>query len=192
MPSYYESLSMVALEAWALGRPVLANATLRRAARPVPTQQCRPVSIDDAEEFGAALDAILDDPALATDARRTSGGNISLNHYRWPVIERKYLDMLTQLASAPADARMEPLPGRAGAPAQDKPPAADVVAAAAVGPARDDRTRSGHASMKFAFVTPRYGADISGGAEHACRLLAEQFSAPPRRRRADDVRARLR
>ena len=26
MPSYYESLSMVALEAWALGRPVLANA----------------------------------------------------------------------------------------------------------------------------------------------------------------------
>src|SRR4029077_17626602 len=25
MPSYYESLSMVALEAWALGRPVLAN-----------------------------------------------------------------------------------------------------------------------------------------------------------------------
>jgi glycosyltransferase involved in cell wall biosynthesis len=28
--------------------------------------------------------------------------------------------------------------------------------------------------MKFAFVTPRYGADISSGAEHACRLLAEQ------------------
>lgn len=28
--------------------------------------------------------------------------------------------------------------------------------------------------MKFAFVTPRYGADITSGAEHACRLLAEQ------------------
>ena len=28
--------------------------------------------------------------------------------------------------------------------------------------------------MKFAFVTPRYGADIVSGAEHACRLLAEQ------------------
>ena len=27
--------------------------------------------------------------------------------------------------------------------------------------------------MKFAFVTPRYGADISAGAEHACRLIAE-------------------
>jgi hypothetical protein len=26
----------------------------------------------------------------------------------------------------------------------------------------------------LAFVTPRYGADIPSGAEHACRLLAEQ------------------
>ena len=30
--------------------------------------------------------------------------------------------------------------------------------------------------MKFAFITPRYGADVSSGAEHACRLLAEQVS----------------
>ena len=30
--------------------------------------------------------------------------------------------------------------------------------------------------MRFAFVTPRYGAEISSGAEHACRLLAEQVS----------------
>jgi glycosyltransferase involved in cell wall biosynthesis len=28
--------------------------------------------------------------------------------------------------------------------------------------------------VRFAFVTPRYGADITVGAEHACRLLAEQ------------------
>jgi glycosyltransferase involved in cell wall biosynthesis len=28
--------------------------------------------------------------------------------------------------------------------------------------------------VRFAFVTPRYGADIPSGAEHACRLLAEQ------------------
>ena len=30
--------------------------------------------------------------------------------------------------------------------------------------------------MKFAFVVPRYGADIPSGAEHACRLLAEHVS----------------
>jgi glycosyltransferase involved in cell wall biosynthesis len=30
--------------------------------------------------------------------------------------------------------------------------------------------------MKFAFISPRYGADIAAGAEHACRLIAEQLS----------------
>ena len=30
--------------------------------------------------------------------------------------------------------------------------------------------------MKFAFVTPRYGAEFGTGAEHACRLLAEQIA----------------
>ena len=30
--------------------------------------------------------------------------------------------------------------------------------------------------MKLAFITPRYGGEISVGAEHACRLLAEQLS----------------
>jgi glycosyltransferase involved in cell wall biosynthesis len=30
--------------------------------------------------------------------------------------------------------------------------------------------------VKFAFITPRYGADISSGAEHVCRLLAQQVS----------------
>lgn len=30
--------------------------------------------------------------------------------------------------------------------------------------------------MRFAFITPRYGAEIPAGAEHACRLLAEQVS----------------
>jgi glycosyltransferase involved in cell wall biosynthesis len=30
--------------------------------------------------------------------------------------------------------------------------------------------------VKFAFVTPRYGADLQTGPEHACRLLAEHLS----------------
>jgi glycosyltransferase involved in cell wall biosynthesis len=30
--------------------------------------------------------------------------------------------------------------------------------------------------MKFAFITPRYGAEITHGAEHVCRLLAEKVS----------------
>jgi glycosyltransferase involved in cell wall biosynthesis len=30
--------------------------------------------------------------------------------------------------------------------------------------------------VKFAFITPRYGAEFGAGAEHACRLLAEQVA----------------
>ncbi|HVZ23550.1 MAG TPA: glycosyltransferase [Vicinamibacterales bacterium] len=30
--------------------------------------------------------------------------------------------------------------------------------------------------MRFGFITPRYGADIGSGAEHACRLLAEHVA----------------
>jgi glycosyltransferase involved in cell wall biosynthesis len=30
--------------------------------------------------------------------------------------------------------------------------------------------------VKFAFISPRYGADISSGPEHVCRLLAQQVS----------------
>ena len=59
MPSYYESLSMVALEAWALGRPVLANARCD-----VLLGQClrsnAGLYYENAEEFGDALDTILD------------------------------------------------------------------------------------------------------------------------------------
>ncbi len=30
--------------------------------------------------------------------------------------------------------------------------------------------------MKLAFITPRYGADLTTGPEHACRLIAEHVS----------------
>jgi len=136
MPSYYESLSMVALEAWALGRPVLANARCD-----VLLGQClrsrAGLFYRDAEEFGAALDALLDDPGLTT-ALGASGRQYFANHYRWSVIESKYLEMLTQLANAGPSHGMEPLPGWQERRRRNKPPAADVVAALPVGPARDE------------------------------------------------------
>ena len=56
MPSYFESLSMVALEAWARGRPVLANAHCD-----VLLGQCLRSNAGlfyrNAQEFAGALDA---------------------------------------------------------------------------------------------------------------------------------------
>ena len=69
MPSPYESLSMVALEAWALGRPVLASARCD-----VLVGQClrsnAGLYYEDAREFGAALDLLLADRTLGSHARQ--------------------------------------------------------------------------------------------------------------------------
>jgi glycosyltransferase involved in cell wall biosynthesis len=132
MPSYFESLSMVALEAWALGTPVLANAHCD-----VLVGQCRRANAGlyytDAAEFGAALDTLLDDAAL----RRTLGENGRAyfdRHYRWPVIVRKYLDMFDRLKTSPPAHGMEPLPGWLARRSRRVPPAAAVVNALPSGP----------------------------------------------------------
>jgi glycosyltransferase involved in cell wall biosynthesis len=132
MPSPYESLSMVALEAWALGRPVLASARCD-----VLVGQCvrsnAGLYYEDAREFAAALDRILSDPALAATLGR-NGRAFFARHYSWPVIERKYLDMFDELRRTPATYRMEPLPGWFARRARAVPPAADVVNALPSGP----------------------------------------------------------
>jgi len=125
MPSPYESLSMVALEAWGLGRPVLASARCD-----VLVGQCvrsnAGLYYEDAREFFAALDRILSDPALAATLGR-NGRAFFARHYSWPVIERKYLDMFDELRRTPVTHGMEPLPGWLARRARTCPPAADVV-----------------------------------------------------------------
>ena len=131
MPSPYESLSMVALEAWGLGRPVLASARCD-----VLVGQCvrsnAGLYYEDAREFFAALDRILCDPALAATLGR-NGRAFFARHYSWPVIERKYLDMFDELRRTPVTHSMEPLPGWLARRARTCPPAADVVHALPAG-----------------------------------------------------------
>jgi len=132
MPSPYESLSMVALEAWALGRPVLASAKCD-----VLVGQClrsnAGLYYEGAREFAAALDRILSDPALAA-ALGQNGRRFFTQHYSWPVIERKYLDMFDELRRIPTERRMEPLPGWLARRRRRVPPAAAVVQALPAGP----------------------------------------------------------
>ena len=127
MPSFYESLSMVALEAWALGKPVLVNSrcdvllgqTLRSNAG---------LYYETAADFAGALDALLDGPRLAA-AMGENGQQYFRRHYDWTVIENKYVDMFTRLAAHPSGHTMEPLPGPLERRKRDRPPASDVVAA---------------------------------------------------------------
>jgi glycosyltransferase involved in cell wall biosynthesis len=125
MPSYYESLSMVALEAWAVGTPVIANARCD-----VLLGQClrsnAGLYYGNAAEFGAVLDMVLDDRALAARLGR-NGRQFYEQHYSWPVIERKYLDMLASLSSNPPPHRMERLPGWLARRQRSLRPAAQVL-----------------------------------------------------------------
>ncbi|MGH9140385.1 MAG: glycosyltransferase family 4 protein, partial [Vicinamibacterales bacterium] len=89
MPSYYESLSMVALEAWALGRPVLANGKCD-----VLKGQClrsnAGLFYESLGEFIGTLEAIEHNRWLAGSLGR-NGRQFFRDNYDWPVIERKYL-----------------------------------------------------------------------------------------------------
>jgi glycosyltransferase involved in cell wall biosynthesis len=134
MPSYFESLSMVALEAWALGKPVLANAKCD-----VLHGQCLRSNgglyYHGFEEFFETLRTIDSNPGLAA-ALGHNGRAYFQQHYAWPVIEQKYLEMLRTLAAEKPSRVMEPLPGWWGRRRQVVPPADAVVKALPVGPDR--------------------------------------------------------
>jgi glycosyltransferase involved in cell wall biosynthesis len=140
MPSYFESLSMVALEAWALGRPVLANAHCD-----VLLGQClrsnAGLYYDNAAEFGGALDAILESPPLA-EALGRNGREYFARHYGWPVIERKYLEMFARLDVEASPRQIEPLPGWLARRRRNLRPAADVIAEVPSGPAVERSARA--------------------------------------------------
>jgi len=95
MPSFYESLSMVTLEAWALGKPVLANARCE-----VLKGQCNRSNAglyySDYSEFKEAFRLLLDKPRLR-DAMGKNGKEFFQKHYTWDVIENKYLSILDRL-----------------------------------------------------------------------------------------------
>ncbi len=135
MPSYYESLSMVALEAWALGRPVLANAHCD-----VLLGQCLRSNAGlyyaNADEFGAVLDRVLTDTALV-DRLGRNGHAFYEQHYSWPVIERKYLEMFALLSSKPPAHRMDRSPGWFARRQKCLPPAAQVLDELPSGPVVD-------------------------------------------------------
>jgi glycosyltransferase involved in cell wall biosynthesis len=137
MPSYFESLSMVALEAWALGKPVLANGRCD-----VLKGQCirsnGGLYYDNFQEFIETLRAIDFSPSLAAALGR-NGRDYFSRHYSWPVIERKYLEMIDQLKRGAPAAPMPPLAGWFARRKKSLPPAATIVDRLPAGPALDDR-----------------------------------------------------
>ena len=133
MPSYFESLSMVALEAWALGKAVLVNGKCD-----VLKGQClrsnAGLFYESYAEFAETLHAIEANRWLAAALGR-NGRQFFRDSYDWPVIERKYLDMFDRLKREAPKRTMEPLPGWLERRRRQVPAAKDVVANLPVGPA---------------------------------------------------------
>jgi glycosyltransferase involved in cell wall biosynthesis len=143
MPSYFESLSMVALEAWGLGRPVLAN-----GACDVLKGQCirsnAGLYYENAREFVETLRTLERTPWL-TATLGQNGRRFYREHYDWPVVERKYLDMLSFLSTQEPAPIGEPS-GWLSSRRPDCPPAMTVMAGIPAGwSRRDDSVQSARA-----------------------------------------------
>ena len=136
MPSYFESLSMVALEAWALGRPVLANGRCD-----VLKGQCirsnAGLYYESYEEFAETLYSLESNGPLHARLGR-NGREYFARHYAWPVIDRKYLEMFRQLDRTPAQTAVEPMPGWFARRKRDIPQAIDVLSRLPTGAAAPD------------------------------------------------------
>jgi glycosyltransferase involved in cell wall biosynthesis len=131
MPSRFESLSMVALEAWALGKPVLANGHCD-VLRGQSIRSNGGLYYDSFEEFAEALYALEAAGPLGAVLGQ-NGREFFRRHYTWPVIEKKYLEMFDRLKREPVPT-MDPLPGFFARRARILPPGREVMAAAPAGP----------------------------------------------------------
>jgi glycosyltransferase involved in cell wall biosynthesis len=98
VPSPYESLSLLALESFAVGTPVLANARSE-----VLVEHCRKSNAGlyyaDRHEFVEALKVLMADPRLRAKLGRNGREYVRTN-YRWDVILSKYERMFSRLRSS--------------------------------------------------------------------------------------------
>jgi glycosyltransferase involved in cell wall biosynthesis len=141
MPSYYESLSMVALEAWALGRPVLANGRCD-VLKGQSIRSNAGLYYESYEEFVEALYSLESNGPLNARLGR-NGREYFRQNYAWPVIERKYLEMFDrlkrELPPKGGSSNLEPLPGWFARHRRDLRPSREVLATIPQGPALDKR-----------------------------------------------------
>ena len=186
MPSYLESLSMVALEAWAMGKPVLANAKCD-----VLQGQCLRSNAGlfyaNYAEFAETLRAIDTTPSLQAALGR-NGRVFFERNYAWPVIVKKYVDMLNQLARDSAPRGIEPLPNWFARRRRNLPPADSVVKGLPAGAHRERGTRPSAVSHQPSAVRHQPSAVSHRPSAVSHRPSGDAAEAAPAARAAVDSR----
>jgi glycosyltransferase involved in cell wall biosynthesis len=93
-PSVMESFSIVIMESWLCGTPVLVNAHC-----PVTVEHCRNsqggLFFKDYFEFEGCLQEILDNPLLSNEMAQ-KGRDYVLSHFHWDLICQKYIQLIQQ------------------------------------------------------------------------------------------------
>jgi glycosyltransferase involved in cell wall biosynthesis len=111
VPSPHESLSLLALEAFAVGTPVLANGRSE-----VLVDHCRRSNAglyyEDKFEFVEALKLLTRDAGLRAAMGRNGQAYVNAN-YRWDIILHKYERMMARLKAPVAVRESAPEPERA-------------------------------------------------------------------------------
>jgi len=95
MPSLLESLSLVTLEAWAAGRPVIVD-----ARSPVLAGMARRagggLAYRGAAEFAEICELLIDDAALGDRLGRSGAGFVA-HTYTWPRVVETYVDLFAEV-----------------------------------------------------------------------------------------------
>ena len=103
-PSYFESFSIVLVEAWAQGKPALVqghcavlDGQARRSGGAIPYRGYA--------EFEVGLDMLLESPELRTRLGM-AGRNYAAERYEWPRLLARYEDFLGEIIDAQAEVRL--------------------------------------------------------------------------------------
>ena len=95
MPSYFESLSMVTIEAWAMNLPVIVNGKCD-VLRGQTIRANGGLYYESYGEFAESLHALETNRDLRVKLAK-DGRTYYEKNYTWDVIEQKYMSMLDQL-----------------------------------------------------------------------------------------------
>ncbi len=101
MPSLYESLSLVAMEAWLMGIPTLVNGQCE-VLKSQTRRSNGGLYYYSYDEFAAALQRLLDDAPLRAQLGRQGRAFVAAN-YSWEVIMAKYRAILETLTASPPE-----------------------------------------------------------------------------------------